>query len=108
MILLQMTGMNLMFVPMQAEDGDWLKPLVELVLVGTRPQYRPAADGQLEKGRTAEEARFLMSVDELRGLAAALTEYADSVDEVTGARGAVKLSKERPAGGSPGTQTPAM
>ena len=99
-----MTGMNLMFVPVEQQDGDWLKPVVELVLVGTRPRYRPGADGRVEKGRTADEARFLMSVAELRGLATALTEYADSVDAVTGGRGVVKLSQERP----PETPAPAV
>lgn len=98
MTVVHTTAMNALFVPGIEDGEEKLAPSAEVVLIGTRPEYRIDAKGALVRDRAVEELRFVASVPALRALAASLTEYADSLERaVIGKVPVGPVGGERPA-----------
>lgn len=105
MTVVHTTAMNALFVPVIEDGEEKLAPSAEVVLIGTRPEYRIDAKGALVRDRAVEELRFVASVPVLRALAESLAGYADLLEGKVCGKVAVGPERED---GSPETQTPAV
>jgi len=77
---LQMTAINPLGVFANADGRAQLVPAAELVLIGTRPDYRCNEKGEITPvARVAVEFRCVATEAELRALAQALSSYADDL-----------------------------